>query len=45
MDLSAVLNKNKCDETVLDFGLNKTGYLAKEVGNNLWDISCIGKFD
>ena len=45
MDLYAVLNKNKCDETVLDFALNKTGYLAKEVGNNAWDISCIGKMD
>lgn len=45
MDLSAILNKNKADETALDFGLNKTGYLGKEVANNLWDISCIGKYD
>jgi hypothetical protein len=45
MDLSAILNKGKADETILDFGLNKTGYLGKEMANNMWDISCIGKYD
>lgn len=43
MDFSVILNKKQStDDTNIDFGLNKTG--LGHLGNELWDISCIGKY-
>ncbi len=40
MDFSVILNKKAPDETNLEL-FNKTGF--GNLGNELWDVSCIGK--